>query len=465
MGMLLNSPLYNAIVNYVVSGGSRLHMPGHKGQNIYDINDMSGLFKFDLTEIEGLGNLLDSQGVIKETEDFYRNIYGSKMSVMLTQGSTLGVQIMITSALMASEKKKMIIDRNAHISAVNTMALLDIEPVWVFHDICMDDFLPGTISADNIENQIRSNPDVDVVYITSPNYFGEVMDVASIFEVCRRYDKFLLVDNAHGAHLKFVFGGRFHPIDCGCSCCCDSLHKTLPVLTGGAMMHVLDDRLTGYVEKARKIYSSTSPSYLTMLSVDLLLNYIVHGLKDDFSKLLIAMEGLRKFINNLGFEVFDGENVDNFKLLIGPGKFNCNSEEITTVLKNFGIEPEYTCDHWVLLMFSPQNQEKDFSRIKEAVEYMSLVFNKTNDKKLKTHKNNENTFKCVKVEMETTLKQAMFGKFKKMKTIDSVGKISAGVVTTYPPGVPIIMPGEVVSETIAENLIKNKINCLDILVK
>ena len=478
MNFQINTPLCRAIKKYLDKDMSRMHMPGHKGQNIYDI---SNLFSYDLTEVDGLDNLLDSKGAIKKTENLYRDIYGSELTVISAQGSTLGVQMMITAALMATEnqetqktekrttKKKIIIDRNSHISAVNTMALLDIEPVWIFHDKNINNqdinqdkkiFLPGIISAENIEDKIINNPDAEIVYITSPNYFGEMMDLKSIFEVCKKHDKFLLVDNAHGAHLKFAPGKKLHPVDCGCSCCSDSLHKTLPVLTGGALVHVLDKRLVPYIKKAQRIYSSTSPSYLIMLSIDLLINYVNKNLREDFLVLEKQIQELREFVKAQSFQLLEHKNVDNFKISIGPGRINCSTDQIAQIFRKFRIEPEYTSKDWVLLMFSPQNQDKDFQRIKDALGYMVKVFNKLDNKKLKMQDFKTHSFEIQKA---LSLKQAMFCASKRVKTKDSMGKISASSITTYPPGVPIVMPGEVLSKELINWLISDNIDYIDIV--
>ena len=448
------TPLYKAILDYINKDMSRLHMPGHKGKNIYNIND---LWKYDITEIEGLDNLLDSQGVIKQTEERFSEIYGSKKSAILTQGSTLGVQMMLTAAYIASEKKsnKIIIDRNVHVSAINTIALLDLDPVWIFQDKINNKFMSGLISAENIEKKIKETPEAKIVYVTSPNYFGQILDLKSIFKICQKYDKFLLVDNAHGAHLKFI-PGNFHPIDQGCSACCDSLHKTLPVLTGGGLLHVLDERLAPYIKKAQRLFSSTSPSYLTMVSIDLLLSYINGGLRREYETLIYKVEALSQLAEDKGFDIPKG-NIDPVKLVIGPGEYNCNGREISEALRKFKIEPEYVSKYWVLLMMSPQNREIDFQRIEKAIKYMSDNF-----RKIKRKRAEDNCWNFINLKRGLSVREAILSESEIIEATQSEGRVVASSVVTCPPCVPIITPGEIVSHETIDILLESGIKFLEV---
>lgn len=449
------TPIYKAISDYISNDVSRCHMPGHKGNDIYHIGD---LWQYDITEIDGLDNLLNSNGVIKQTENLYSKIYNSKFSVITTQGSTLGIQIMLTAALMSlkCKSKKIIIDRNAHISAINTMALLDIEPIWIYPDEYINKFMPGVISDKNIEEKLINNPDVNIVYITSPNYFGQIMNLKSIADICNKYNKLLLVDNAHGSHFKFI-SNNLHPMDCGCSGCCDSLHKTLPVLTGGGLVHVLDDRLVNNLKRAQRLYSSTSPSYLTMLSIDLLLTYINDNLKNDLYILSKKIIQLNIFARNIGFDIPCG-NMDPIKFVVGSGMIDCSSKQMAVIFRKYKIEPEFVSDYWLLFMFSAQNREVDFTRIKDALKNISQVFSKKN----KNIYTKSYIYKPVPLRQGLSIRQATFSKYKTVKTIDSLGEVVIEIITTCPPCVPIIMPGEIISYDIIEILLAHDINYLKV---
>lgn len=431
-------------------------MPGHKGIDLYNIGD---IFKYDVTEIEGMDNLLNSNGVIKETEELYSKVYGSVKSAISTQGSTLGVQMMLTMVVLAAnaDSKKIITDRNIHVSAINTMALLNVDPVWIYPDIHLNKFMPGIISAQNVEQKIIENIDAIAVYITSPNYFGVIANVKAIAEVCKKYNKFLLVDNAHGAHLNFI-ASNLHPISCGASACCDSLHKTLPVLTGGGLVHVMDSRLVPYINKARCLYSSTSPSYLTMLSIDILLNYIYGNLVNDLKLLLQKVQQLSILAQDIGLAVPTGE-LDPVKFVIGPGRFNCSSLKLAEIFRKFKIEPEYVSEYWLVFIFSTQNSNKDFDRCKSALNYIKINMSENFCCKVKNYFGD-----VVKLNKGLTIKEAVFGKSVKIKTEDSLGRVAAMAVTVCPPAIPIIIPGEVISQEVIDVLLSKKINFLEVIV-
>ena len=451
----MKTPLYNEFLKYIGNNVSRFHMPGHKGQDIYNLGN---LWLYDITEVKNFDNLLYSNGVIKQVEDKYTEIYNSYASVISTQGSTLGVQMMVTAAYMIQngQSNKIIIDRNAHASAVNTIAVLGFEPVWVYPDECNNNYMPGVISANCLEEVILCNQDAEIVYITSPNYFGEMADLKSISDICKKHNKLLLVDNAHGAHLKFI-EGDLHPMDCNCDCCCDSLHKSLPVLTGGGMVHTLNPEISKYLKRAARIYSSTSPSYLTMLSIDCLCSYIEGGLKSDLQMLIEKIDEIKKLICDLGFDLPSGK-LDPIKISIGPGKFNCTAGQIAEKLREFNVEPEYVGSYWVLLMTSPQNISEDFVNLKDALIDMSKTFHKT----VRKSKIDEKA-KYLKTQQILPIKEAIFKKFKTIKTVKSLNKISAQIIVTVPPCVPIVMPGEIVSREAIDLLLFHKIYFIDVV--
>ncbi|MBP0979787.1 MAG: aminotransferase class I/II-fold pyridoxal phosphate-dependent enzyme [Oscillospiraceae bacterium] len=450
----MTTPIYKALLDYINKDISRLHMPGHKGKNVYNINN---LWQYDITEIENLDNLLDSQGVIKQTEDIYKKIYNSKLSVITTQGSTLGIQMMLTASIMATKNKskKIIIDRNVHISAINTMALLDLEPIWIFRNKFIDRFSPGQILLEDLERVIINNPEAQIVYITSPNYFGQVEDLKSISKICKKYNKFLLVDNAHGAHFKFI-SKNLHPMEFECSACCDSLHKTLPVLTGGALLHVFDERLIKYIKKSQRIYSSTSPSYLTMLSIDRLVSYIFKNLKKDYDLLFVELEKLKDLAKINGLDILESCK-DPTKFVFGSGIFNCSANELAEILRKNKIEPEYVSEYWIVLMFSPQNNNKDFERLKEFINNINNIFEKI---KLK---NNFEFFKNFKPQRRLSIREALMSDFKTVSLLKSLGKVSASSVVTCPPCVPVVTPGEIINQEVIDLLSKQKVCFIDIV--
>ncbi len=271
------TPLFDAIEALLRRQDfSRFHTPGHKGSAL---GFLSAVTPWDFTEVRGADSLFEADGPISETERLYTGFCGTAGSFLSAGGSTLCIQAMLR--LVQPLGQKILIGRNAHGSAVSAMALLGLTPVWLCPETGTD-LLPAPITPAQAEAALARHPDAAAVYVTSPDYFGKLTDIAGLSEVCRRYGVPLLVDNAHGAELFFTDGAR-HPMQLGADLCCDSLHKTLPVLTGGAMLHVGDTALarkSGFAASAKEamhLFGSTSPSYLVMLSMDTLLPSLYDG--------------------------------------------------------------------------------------------------------------------------------------------------------------------------------------------
>ena len=258
----MKPPLLDALEKQIGAGRARFHMPGHKGILPPPLCEAPA---YDFTELPLTGSLFEGIGPMAETERAFSAFYNSGASLLSAGGSTLCIQAML--ALGASPGGKIAAGRNCHAAAVNAMALLGLEPVWLYPDEPSGTALPGRVSPALVGRALRENPDLQAVYLTSPDYFGVLCDVEAIAEICHRRRVPLLVDNAHGAHLAF-FG--LHPMALGADLCCDSLHKTLPALTGAALLHLRDGARAEEARARMALFGSTSPSYLILLSVDLL---------------------------------------------------------------------------------------------------------------------------------------------------------------------------------------------------
>lgn len=211
--------LRDALSAYINSNPTRFHMPGHKGKG--------KLESYDVTEIHGLDNLYESSGCIKELETEIGEVYGCK-SILSAGGSTLCIQTMISSLLKPGEK--IILDRHIHISVLNTLILLGLKPVWIYRECSLGLPFGDPISEHQLDEALRDNRDAKCVFVTGEDYYGISPDIKALSLVCEKHNVKLLVDNAHGAYLKFLGekeNEKKHPIDLGADMCCDSWHKTL----------------------------------------------------------------------------------------------------------------------------------------------------------------------------------------------------------------------------------------------
>ena len=234
-------------------------MPGHKGK------DFLGFESLDITEIDGADVLYSASGIIKESEEIAASLFGTEKTFFSTEGSSLCIRAMLyltkRYAARKGERAKILATRNAHKTFITASAILDIDVSFT--------------SLDELFSKAEGEKPT-AVYVTSPDYLGNIADIRSISELCEKVGAILLVDNAHGAYLKFLNESR-HPIDLGADMCCDSAHKTLPVLTGGAYLHISKSApklFSEDAEDALSVFASTSPSYLTLASLDMANKFI-----------------------------------------------------------------------------------------------------------------------------------------------------------------------------------------------
>jgi arginine/lysine/ornithine decarboxylase len=326
----MNTPIVDFILKYAERKAHRLHMPGHKGQIIKDF-PLSALFPFDITEIKGADFLLSAKGIIAESQENAAKIFGSKKTIFTTEGSTLAVKTMIS--LQGSDT--IIADRNAHRSFSDACTLLNKKVIWA----------PDTKPI-SIEKALSENPNANI-YITSPDYFGNLADIKTIANITHDSGKILMVDNAHGSYLKFI-EGFCHPIECNADLVCDSAHKTLPVLTGGAYLHINNDLFTESYKEIIKVFSSTSPSYLTLMSLDYANRFLSEksniGRMNDVAKKIFEIKSKYKITTDEPYKIAIKTEASAAKL--------CEDEN---------IEPEYVSDSVLLFMFSGLSSDEDIA--------------------------------------------------------------------------------------------------------
>lgn len=422
----MNTPIYQALEQYRQKDMARFHMPGHKGA---DFDLLGAVLSYDVTEVEGTDSLYDAEECILACEQQYAQLYGSSRTLLSAGGSTLCIQTML--ALAAPAGSTILAGRNIHVSAVNAMGLLDLRPRWLLPQPNPGG-VGGVILPEQVEKALSHHREIRAVYLTSPDYFGIMSDIEAISEICRRHQVPLLVDNAHGAHLAFL-EKNLHPMALGATACCDSLHKTLPVLTGGALLHLADPEMAAGAKQAMSMFGSTSPSYLIMLSIDRALSYIRKGLREDLAMTAERVKRFQRIAASRGFWVPPkGCLADPVRLTLGIGQAGFDRESFGRMLRGHGIEPEYLSDTGCVLLLSAFNREKDFQRLEALLESLP---------------------EGPGVPMEVpktflppvegiTLRQAMLGKRVLLPVEETEGRICACVKSPCPPGIPLVVPGE-----------------------
>ncbi len=425
------APITDFLKAYAASGTSRLHMPGHKGTAPDGYPDfLSAAFPYDLTEIAGADELYEPEGIIAQSEAITADLYHSGYSCYSAGGSTLSILSMVTAAVRKCGRE-IIAVRNAHLSFVNACVHCDAEIHWLVPEYDRETGLCLPVTADEIERSMQAHPEAKIVYLTSPDYYGVQADIGAIAKTVHANGGILLCDNAHGAHL-IAFDG-VHPMAAGADLCCDSPHKTLPVLTGGSILHCgkeMAERLTkAELKRLMTMYGSTSPSYLIMASLEQAVLWMQRDGISGFQQLDKRMQLLSDQLREMGVVLLD-RVTDCTKLTLDGYRCGYTSDELSDALRRFKMEPEFSGGGKVVLMFSPQTDEETFGRL--------LRFGQSLTKRSPIGYPDF----ALSPERLMPLREAAFAPSVEVDTADAEGKVAAENRIACPPGIPVVTAGE-----------------------
>ncbi len=415
----MKTPIFDFARGYAASGVSRFHMPGHKGK------DRLGCEHLDITEVAGADVLYAPDGIIAESEQNATALFGTAHSYYSAEGSTLAIKAMLALALPQDGRRKTVLAaRNAHKAFLYAAALLDFDIAWIYPHSGAH-FCTCPITAAQVEAACADRKP-DAVYITSPDYLGQVTDVASVAAVCDQHGIPLLVDNAHGAYLKFLPEDR-HPITLGAAMCCDSAHKTLPVLTGGAYLHI-SPKAAHFCEAARErlsLFASTSPSYLILQSLDLCNAYLADGYSENLQSFIKKAERIRQKSARTGLEIAESEPL---KLVLTQIDGNAAAQ----VLRKAGIEPEFADSDALVLMLTPENTDAELLRL-EAVLPALAACKKAAIAPLPA---------LSPAPVRMTVREAMLAPHEVLPIAQAVGRVCGAPAVSCPPAIPLAVCGE-----------------------
>ena len=359
----MNTPIIDFVNCYCLHQPLRLHMPGHKGK------PHLGMEQMDITEIAGADELYHPIGIIRKSEENAARLFGAGRTVYSTEGSSLCIRAMVYLALLHGKSlgRKPLIwaGRNAHKAFLSACALLDIDVDWLYPE-SGDSLISCAITSITLRQRLEERSKKPVaVYVTSPDYLGNCPDVAGLAAVCHQYAVPLLVDNAHGAYLKFLQTDQ-HPLTLGADMCSDSAHKTLPVLTGGAYLHIGGNAPPVFAENADRamaLFASTSPSYLTLQSLDACNAYLANEYEKKLVDLISVLHRLKAKLCQHGYQILGDEPI---KVTIAPKSYGYTGDELHDLLRQQNMECEFSGPDFLTMMFSPDTPEKDIARL-EAV--------------------------------------------------------------------------------------------------
>ena len=420
----MNTPIYDFVQSYCKKNPARFHMPGHKGKSFL------GCEPLDITEISGADSLYEASGIIAESEKNATNLFGSAQTYYSTEGSSHCIRAMLYLALMNAQGTKPIVvaPRNVHKSFISACALLDIDIQWIYSpaqsSICSLEVSKEAVL--QALSQLKEKP--IGIFVTSPDYLGHQADIVSIAALARGQGIPLLVDNAHGAYLKFLTPSQ-HPLDLGADLCCDSAHKTLPVLTGGAYLHISNHALISFVKDAKSalsLFGSTSPSYLILQSLDLCNVYLQQKFPTELAECVNQVQLLKASLKKIGFSILESEPL---KLVLDTKELD--AQLLAQYLHQQKIGFEFQDISTIVFMFTPQNTKEDFCKLQRALEN----FPRQKDTKQDFCWN----FQPEKV---MTVRQAIFSRQERIPVAEAAGRVCASPLVSCPPAIPIVVSGE-----------------------
>jgi len=476
-------PILEGILKYVKEENISFYMPGHKGGRGF-INTPIGkefignFLKCDVTELDGLDNLHNPEGIIKESQELLSKFYGSEKSYFLVNGSTSGNLAMIFSSF--NEGDKIIVERNCHRSVFNAVILKKLKPVYVKNVISQRLNAPLSIDLEHFSKVLDSNKDAKGIIVTYPNYYGICGNLKYIIEQGRKYRMKILVDSAHGSHFGVHEGLPKSAVKLGADMVVTSTHKTLPSLTQTSFLHInsgQDIKKTDFYVSA---FLSTSPSYLFLCAMDYARFYLSKYGNEEYRRLLDVSKYYRNKINKIeGMHVFGKEDIKTFNADINKSrklndsvygveniididttryiinlKMGYSGHLLLKYLKTNGIQAEMSDNSNVVLIFTPFNEEREFKKLYEVLRMCNLD-------ELKDKNINIVNFDMPQIEL---LPYEVMERDKEYVTLrESLGRISGVNIVPYPPGVPIIMMGEVIDKNCLDTIFHCKNNGVDIL--
>ena len=477
----ITTPIADFVNEYIEKNTIRMHMPGHKGVKHLGAEAM------DITEIKGADVLYHADGIIAESEANAARIFGAARTIYSTEGSSLCIRamLMLVTMLASSKGRRRAViaaGRNAHKSFITAAGLVDADVIWMYADgteaceradtTSLENSIGAKacectgsetdtetssetgivscrLSADDIEQHIlSSNP--DAVYITSPDYLGNMADIKGIAAVCHRQNCLLLVDNAHGAYLALEEAALFtknlngksvlrtaskHPMALGADLCCDSAHKTLPVLTGGAYLHIAGcapQLCKEAAEQAMSMFASTSPSYLVLQSLDLANKLMSEELPEQLEVIKKKAEQAKQRLIKAGWKLIGDESI---KLTLSAKPYGYTGEELADILREHNIEPEFSDPDYLVQMISMDTADSDIDSLTELL---------VNIERRPAIKDEAPILKPGKVKL--SIREALFSEAETIPVCKAGGRILAEPGVTCPPAVPIAVCGEVIDD-------------------
>ncbi|MDO4475199.1 MAG: amino acid decarboxylase [Lachnospiraceae bacterium] len=464
----MTTPIVDFLKHYQSSDVSRLHMPGHKGQPYL------GPEPLDITEVKGADELYFAESIIAQSEANATRLFGTGLTLYSTEGSSHGIRSMIMLACQltrsrcagnpandssASEPagtavnstgtpiqptasagscRRILAARNAHKAFLFAAALCNLEVDWIYPSLSDENSAASCqITPELLEQHLTQMQTQGTlpfaVYITSPDYLGHCADVKTLAKICHRFGALLLVDNAHGAYLHFL-PEKLHPMDLGADLCCDSAHKTLPVLTGGAYLHVREGLCSRQQAKnVMAVTGTSSPSYLLMASLDICNEQLGGSYPERMQQLIREVKEWKAQAAVAGIPLLPSEEL---KIVVNAAALGYTGSELGELLRKHQAEPEF-CDHdFLVCMLTPDTRPVDLQRLMTAL--LEAVASPRPARDL-------TPLRLARLPRACSIREAVFAPQDMIPVQDSIGRICGSPAVSCPPAIPLAVSGEVIT--------------------
>ncbi|MDD2397023.1 MAG: aminotransferase class I/II-fold pyridoxal phosphate-dependent enzyme [Tissierellia bacterium] len=457
--------IISGIKQYRSEVDTNFHMPGHKGKDNI-LGEMSENLNFyDITETLGTDNLHYPTGFLKDAMTYISKVYGSKKSYMVVNGTSCG----IISAIMACTNPgdKILVQRDCHKSVYNACILGDLKLFYLYPEFNKKYGLNFSISLDKLDQMLTDNQDIKMVVLTYPTFYGICFDVKKAVEIVHKHGKILMIDEAHGSHLHFC--KELLPPSAessGADIVTQSTHKTMPCLTQGSILHIFSDRVNvNNIDTMLRMLQTTSPSYILMASIENAVHWMDEHGEERLKRNIEVFKRRTLELRNLGINVLEDDfliseglyDFDATRAVISMSELGITGTELQDILRyKYKIQMEFADLQYTVGYVTATDEPEDIDRLFDAVKEIYIEESKSKEKR-----------EIIQIEAfpqlqhERKMRKAFYAENTLLNMDDAIGKTAAEFIIPYPPGIPLVCPGEIiVQDTIdyVKVMLENGIN-------
>lgn len=456
----MKTPIIDGMKKYVDEDNVRFHMPGHKGrQENFDWSKF--IPTMDLTEVEGTDNLHNPKDIILESQRLASKVFKAKETLYSVNGTTGGMYIAISTVVNPGDK--VLIQRNCHKCVYNSIILNRLDPVYIYPEYDEENHILLGVSPEKLEKALKEDEDIKVVVLTNPSFYGVTSDIYEMVKIVNKYDRILVVDEAHGSHLVLSDRLPVSAMEAGVDIAVESTHKSLLSFTQTSMIHVGTDKVDlAKLRAMSSVYQTTSPSYILMASLDLTQGYLAEKGNAKMKELLDTIHHFKEELKDTPrVKIFDEKYIHNPRFKFDDTKVLVSVDGIrgTNLMKilreKYNIQMEMADYYYTLAIGTIMDVKEDYEKLAQALK--DIAKNEPYEDIV------DITVDMIRPKIAIPLWEAFYREKEVIPFKDSIGRVSADFLIPYPPGIPIVSPGEEITKEIYEAIEFLKENYVEII--